>query len=81
VNGEVRQDDNTDHMMFPIPFLISYVSCFCTLQPGDIIVTGTPTGAGMYFDPPRYLAPGDTVEVQVPGVGTLRNGVIDEERK
>jgi 2-keto-4-pentenoate hydratase/2-oxohepta-3-ene-1,7-dioic acid hydratase in catechol pathway len=79
VNGEVRQDDNTDHMMFPMPFLISYVSRFCTLQPGDIIVTGTPTGAGVHFDPPRYLVPGDTVEVEVPGIGTLRNGVVDEE--
>jgi 2-keto-4-pentenoate hydratase/2-oxohepta-3-ene-1,7-dioic acid hydratase in catechol pathway len=80
VNGEVRQDDTTDHMMFPMPFLISYVSRFCTLQPGDIIVTGTPTGAGVHFDPPRYLVPGDVVEVEVPGIGTLRNGVIDEER-
>ncbi len=79
VNGEVRQDDTTDHMMFPMPFLISYVSRFCTLQPGDIVVTGTPTGAGVHFDPPRYLVPGDTVEVEVPGIGTLRNGVIDEE--
>jgi 2-keto-4-pentenoate hydratase/2-oxohepta-3-ene-1,7-dioic acid hydratase in catechol pathway len=79
VNGEVRQDDTTDHMMFPMPFLISYVSRFCTLQPGDIIVTGTPTGAGVHFDPPRYLVPGDTVEVEVPGIGTLRNRVIDEE--
>ncbi len=79
VNGEVRQDDTTDHMMFPMPFLISYVSRFCTLEPGDIIVTGTPTGAGVHFDPPRYLVPGDTVEVEVPGIGTLRNGVIDEE--
>jgi len=81
VNGEVRQDDTTDHMMFPMPFLISYVSRFCVLQPGDIIVTGTPTGAGARFDPPRYLVPGDTVEVEVPGIGTLRNGVIDEEGK
>jgi 2-keto-4-pentenoate hydratase/2-oxohepta-3-ene-1,7-dioic acid hydratase in catechol pathway len=79
VNGEVRQDDTTDHMMFPMRFLLSYVSRFCTLQPGDILVSGTPTGAGARFDPPRYLAPGDIVEVEVPGVGTLRNGVIDEE--
>jgi 2-keto-4-pentenoate hydratase/2-oxohepta-3-ene-1,7-dioic acid hydratase in catechol pathway len=80
VNGEVRQDDTTDHMRFSIPFLVSYLSCFCTLQPGDIIVTGTPTGAGAFLDPPRYLAPEDTVEVEVPGVGILRNGVIDEQR-
>jgi 5-carboxymethyl-2-hydroxymuconate isomerase len=79
VNGEVRQDDTTDHMMFPMPFLIAYVSRFCTLQPGDIIVTGTPTGAGVHFDPPRYLVPGDTIEIEISGIGTLRNGVIDEE--
>jgi 2-keto-4-pentenoate hydratase/2-oxohepta-3-ene-1,7-dioic acid hydratase in catechol pathway len=78
VNGEVRQDDTTDRMMFSMPLLISYVSTFCTLRPGDILVTGTPTGAGARMDPPRYLVPGDTVEVEVPGIGTLRNGVRDE---
>ena len=78
VNGEVRQDDTTDHMRFPIPYLVSYISTFCTLQPGDTIVTGTPTGAGAFFNPPRYLAPGDTVEIEVPGIGILRNGVSDE---
>ena len=80
VNGELRQDDTTDHMRFPIPRLISYISTFCTLQPGDIIATGTPIGAGVYFNPPRYLVPGDTVEIEVPGVGILRNSVMDEER-
>jgi 2-keto-4-pentenoate hydratase/2-oxohepta-3-ene-1,7-dioic acid hydratase in catechol pathway len=79
VNGELRQDDTTDHMLFSMPFVISYISRFCTLQPGDIIATGTPTGAGARFDPPKYLAPGDVVEVEVPGIGTLRNPVIDEE--
>ena len=49
-----------------------------SLQPGDVIITGTPTGAGARFDPPRYLAPGDVVEVEVNGIGTLRNGVEDE---
>lgn len=78
VNGEVRQDDTTDRMIFPIPFLIPYVSRFCTLEPGDILVTGTPTGAGARFDPPRYLVPGDAVEVEVSGIGVLRNRVIDE---
>ncbi len=78
VNGEIRQDDTTDRMIFSIPFLISYISHFCTLEPGDILITGTPTGAGARFDPPRYLVPGDVVEVQVPGIGTLRNRVIDE---
>jgi 2-keto-4-pentenoate hydratase/2-oxohepta-3-ene-1,7-dioic acid hydratase in catechol pathway len=78
VNGEVRQDDHLANMMFPVREEIAYISTFMTLQPGDIIVTGTPTGAGARFDPPRYLAPGDVVEVEVTGIGTLRNGVEDE---
>lgn len=78
VNGEVRQDDTLDRMMFPIRDEIAYISTFTTLVPGDIIVTGTPTGAGARFDPPRYLQPGDVVEVTVDGIGTLRNTVEDE---
>jgi 2-keto-4-pentenoate hydratase/2-oxohepta-3-ene-1,7-dioic acid hydratase in catechol pathway len=78
VNGEVRQDETTDRMIFSIPKLISYISTFCTLEPGDIVVTGTPTGAGVRFDPPRYLVAGDRIEVEVPGVGTLVNTVVDE---
>ena len=78
VNGEVRQDDVLSRMMFPIREEIAYISTFMTLQPGDIIVTGTPTGAGARFDPPRFLKPGDVVEVEVEGIGTLRNGVEDE---
>ncbi len=78
VNGEVRQDDTLNRMMFPIRREIEYISTFMTLQPGDIIVTGTPTGAGARFDPPKYLKPGDVVEVEVEGIGTLRNGVEDE---
>lgn len=78
VNGEVRQDDTTDRMMFPFGRILEYASQFCTLEPGDIILTGTPSGAGARFDPPRYLAPGDIVEVDVSGLGTLRNPVADE---
>ncbi|SFL65578.1 fumarylacetoacetate hydrolase family protein [Shimia aestuarii] len=78
VNGEVRQDDTLNRMMFPIREEIAYISTFMTLQPGDMIVTGTPTGAGARFDPPRYLKPGDVVEIEVNGIGTLRNGVEDE---
>lgn len=78
VNGEVRQDDVLSRMMFPIREEIAYISTFMTLQPGDIIVTGTPTGAGARFDPPRYLKPGDMVEIEVEGIGVLRNGVEDE---
>lgn len=78
VNGELRQDDTLDRMMFPIREEIAYISTFMTLQPGDVIVTGTPTGAGARFDPPRYLVPGDVVEVSVEGIGTLTNTVEDE---
>ncbi len=78
VNGEVRQDDVLSNMMFPIRREIEYISTFMTLQPGDIIVTGTPTGAGARFDPPKYLEPGDVVEVEVNGIGTLCNTIEDE---
>lgn len=78
VNGEVRQDDTTASMMFPFKYIISYFSKFFHLKPGDVIATGTPNGAGARFEPPRYLAPGDVVEIDVEGVGTLVNGVKDE---
>jgi 2-keto-4-pentenoate hydratase/2-oxohepta-3-ene-1,7-dioic acid hydratase in catechol pathway len=78
VNGETRQDDRTGRLIFGLRYLINYISTFTTLVPGDVIVTGTPTGAGARFDPPRYLKPGDVVEVEADGVGVLRNGVIDE---
>ena len=78
VNGEVRQDDTSDRMIFSIPYLIGYLSRFCTLEPGDLILTGTPSGAGARQEPPRYLVPGDRVEVEVPRVGLLANEVIDE---
>ncbi|MCA1373287.1 MULTISPECIES: fumarylacetoacetate hydrolase family protein [unclassified Bradyrhizobium] len=78
VNGELRQDDRTSRLMFSFRYLLNYISTFATLVPGDIIVTGTPTGAGARFDPPRYLKPGDIVEVEAEGIGRLRNGVVDE---
>ncbi len=79
VNGEVRQDDTSDRMIFGMPFLIHYLSTFCSLEPGDVILTGTPSGAGARFDPPRYLRPGDLVEVEISRVGLLRNTVVDDE--
>jgi len=79
VNGDLRQDATTDQMLFPIPQLIAYISSFCELLPGDLILTGTPTGAGARFDPPRYLVPGDRVEVSVSHVGTLANTVAADE--
>ncbi|MEM6305772.1 MAG: fumarylacetoacetate hydrolase family protein [Pseudomonadota bacterium] len=78
VNGELRQQDRTSRMLFPIARQIAYISTFTTLVPGDIIVTGTPTGAGARFDPPRFLKPGDQIEVSADGIGTLVNGVRDE---
>ena len=78
VNGEVRQDDTTANLLFPFDYLVSYLSTFMRLQPGDIIATGTPTGAGARFDPPKYLKPGDVVEVSVPEIGTLVNPVMNE---
>lgn len=78
VNGEERQNDTTASLMFPFPYLVSYLSTFYRLKPGDIIATGTPNGAGARFDPPKYLKEGDVVEVEVPGIGILRNSVVTE---
>lgn len=78
VNGEVRQHDSTATMRYPFEYLVSYLSTFSNLEPGDVILTGTPTGAGARFDPPRWLRPGDVVEVSVPGIGTLTNTIADE---
>ncbi|MGB6634162.1 MAG: fumarylacetoacetate hydrolase family protein [Bradyrhizobium sp.] len=78
VNGETRQDDRTSRLIFGFRYLINYISTFTTLVPGDVIVTGTPTGAGARFDPPRYLKPGDLIEVEAENVGVLGNSVIDE---
>ena len=78
INGAQRQHDSTANLLFSFTYLIRYLSTFMTLKTGDIITTGTPTGAGARFDPPRFLVPGDTVEVEVPGVGVLRNHVVDE---
>lgn len=79
VNGEVRQHDSTARLMFPFDFLIEYLSTFATLLPGDVIATGTPTGAGTHRDPPVWLVPGDVVEVTAQGLGTLSNTVADEK--
>ena len=78
VNGEERQNDTTDNLMFPFRYLLSYLSTFYRLKPGDIIATGTPNGAGARFDPPKYLRDGDSVEVDVPGIGVLQNRIANE---
>ena len=79
VNGEERQNDTTERLLFPFDYLISYLSTFTTLEPGDVILTGTPNGAGARFDPPKWLVPGDMVEVEVPEIGVLSNPVADEK--
>jgi len=79
VNGETRQNDTTANLFFHFPYLLRYISTFTKLNPGDVIATGTPTGAGARFDPPKYLKPGDVVEVEVTGIGKLMN-VVAEER-
>lgn len=78
VNGELRQQDTTDNLMFPFAELIRYISIWTTLKPGDVISTGTPIGAGVRFTPPRFLKPGDVVDVEVAGIGVLSNPVADE---
>ena len=79
VNGEIRQQDRTSRMIFSFTDIIAYVSTFTPLKPGDVLVCGTPTGAGARFDPPKWLKPGDIVKISADGLGTLSNGVRDEE--
>ena len=79
VNGEIRQQDRTSRMIFSFTDIIAYVSTFTPLKPGDVLVCGTPTGAGARFEPPKWLKPGDIVEISADGLGTLSNGVRDEE--
>jgi 2-keto-4-pentenoate hydratase/2-oxohepta-3-ene-1,7-dioic acid hydratase in catechol pathway len=78
LNGEVVQQSNTKNMIFTIPEIIAAASRATTLMPGDLIATGTPGGVGMSFDPPRWLMPGSTVEVEIEGIGKLTNPVINE---
>lgn len=77
VNGKKMQDGNTDDLIFKIPFLISYISRFMTLLPGDIISTGTPAGVGLGMTPPVYLKAGDIVELGIDGLGTQKQHVRD----
>jgi 2-keto-4-pentenoate hydratase/2-oxohepta-3-ene-1,7-dioic acid hydratase in catechol pathway len=79
VNGEVRQHDTTENLIFSFADLLAYITTFTTLKPGDVIVTGTPTGAGARFDPPKWLKDGDIVEVEAPGIGLLSNQVVAEQ--
>jgi 2,4-didehydro-3-deoxy-L-rhamnonate hydrolase len=76
VNGEMLQNSNTRHLIFDVPYLVSYISQYMTLVPGDLISTGTPSGVGLGFDPPRYLKPGDVMELGIDGLGEQRQIVV-----
>jgi len=80
VNGELRQDGPTENMIFDIPALIETISGGITLYPGDVIATGTPAGVGMGMQPPRYLAAGDVVRVEIDGLGTIENTFVEERK-
>lgn len=73
VNGEVRQESNTGRLIFDVPTIIATIAAGITLLPGDVIATGTPAGVGIGFDPPKYLAPGDIVSIEIEGIGVLEN--------
>jgi 2-keto-4-pentenoate hydratase/2-oxohepta-3-ene-1,7-dioic acid hydratase in catechol pathway len=76
VNGRIVQSGNTRDMIFEVPFLVHYVSQFMSLQPGDVISTGTPHGVGMGMRPPQWLAEGDLVELSIDGLGAQRQRVV-----
>lgn len=76
VNGEVLQDSNTSELIFGVRALVAHASSVFTLEPGDVILTGTPAGVGVFRDPPVPLTPGDEVEVEIEGIGVLRNPVV-----
>ena len=79
LNGEVVQSSHTGHMIFSIPKLISYSSTIFTLAPGDVIATGTPAGVGWSKKPPRFMKPGDVCEVEIEGIGVLRNPIVQQD--
>jgi 2-keto-4-pentenoate hydratase/2-oxohepta-3-ene-1,7-dioic acid hydratase in catechol pathway len=79
LNGQVMQSDNTENMMFPVPEMIAYITQGMTLEPGDIIVTGTPSGVGCWRKPPIWMKPGDTCEVEIEKIGILSNPIADEK--
>jgi 2,4-didehydro-3-deoxy-L-rhamnonate hydrolase len=76
VDGEEVQSGRTSDLIFPVPELIAFISSWCTLEPGDLIYTGTPSGVGDSREPPRYLSPGNVVETEIEGIGMLRNTCV-----
>jgi 2-keto-4-pentenoate hydratase/2-oxohepta-3-ene-1,7-dioic acid hydratase in catechol pathway len=79
VNGNVVQDSNTSNLIFRIPALVAFTSAAITLEPGDIIATGTPNGVGAFRQPPVFLKSGDLMEVEIEGLGVLRNRVVESD--
>ncbi len=79
LNGQVMQSDNTDNMMFPIVEMLVYITQGMTLEPGDIIFTGTPSGVGFARQPPVWMKNGDVCEIEIQGIGVLRNPIVDEK--
>ena len=75
VNGELRQDSRTSDLIFKVPELVAFLRETCTLEPGDLILTGTPSGVGMAMDPPRFLAPGDVVRIEIERLGAIEHAV------
>lgn len=78
LNGEIMQDTRLDDLIFDVPALVEYVSSFTDLSPGDVVITGTPGGVGVARKPPLFMKPGDRVEVEISGIGTLSNPIADE---
>jgi 2-keto-4-pentenoate hydratase/2-oxohepta-3-ene-1,7-dioic acid hydratase in catechol pathway len=78
LNGEIMQSASTGDLIFDIPFLISYLSSWSMLKPGDVIATGTPAGVGFTRKPPLWMKAGDVFEIEISSIGILRNTVVDE---
>jgi 2-keto-4-pentenoate hydratase/2-oxohepta-3-ene-1,7-dioic acid hydratase in catechol pathway len=79
VNGQVMQDSNTSNLIFNVPYLIWFLSQMLTFSPGDILITGTPPGVGVFRHPPIFLHPGDTVTIEIEKIGAITNPVIADE--
>lgn len=75
VGGELRQDSSTSNLIFKIPELVEFISETCTLSPGDLILTGTPSGVGMGLDPPRFLSSGDVVRIEIERLGAIEHTI------
>ena len=75
VNGDLRQDSSTSDLIFTVPELVDFISETCTLEPGDLILTGTPSGVGFAMDPPAFLAGGDVVRIEIEGLGSIEHPI------